>query len=91
MVYVVKRVTSPVHRLAEAMQAVVDENFATQVLVESDDEIGYLSQTFNHMSLELQSYFKQIVEKSTSRAENEIRASDQSDRSAFFLQYLKYH
>ncbi|MEI3412633.1 MAG: histidine kinase, partial [Blautia sp.] len=26
-------------------------------------EIGYLSQTFNHMSLELQSYFKQIVEK----------------------------
>ena len=63
VVYVVKRVTSPVHRLAEAMQAVVDENFATQVLVESDDEIGYLSQTFNHMSLELQSYFKQIVEK----------------------------
>ena len=63
VVYVVKRVTSPVHRLAEAMQVVVDENFATQVAVESDDEIGYLSQTFNHMSLELQSYFKQIVEK----------------------------
>lgn len=63
VVYIVKRVTRPVHQLTEAMDQVITENFAVKLPVESDDEIGYLSQTFNSMSEELQNYFSQLVKK----------------------------
>lgn len=63
VVYIVKRVTRPVHQLTEAMDQVITENFAIKLPVESDDEIGYLSQTFNSMSEELQNYFNQLVQK----------------------------
>lgn len=63
VVYIVKRVTRPVHQLTEAMDQVITANFTTKLPVESDDEIGYLSQTFNSMSEELQNYFSQLVQK----------------------------
>lgn len=71
VVYIVKRVTSPVHQLAAAMDQVITDNFATKLPVESDDEIGYLSRTFNSMSEKLQNYFQQLVEKM--EAEQEMK------------------
>lgn len=71
VVYIVKRVTRPVHQLTEAMDQVITDKFTTKLPVESDDEIGYLSQTFNSMSEELQSYFRQLVEKM--EAEQEMK------------------
>ena len=61
VVYIVKRVTKPVHQLAKAMERVAAKDFAVKLPMESDDEIGYLSQTFNHLSEELQNYIEKIV------------------------------
>lgn len=61
VVYIVKRVTKPVHQLAKAMDQVVAKNFTIKLPIDSDDEIGYLTQTFNHMSEELQNYIEKIV------------------------------
>lgn len=71
VVYIVKRVTKPVHQLAEAMDQVITDKFTTKLPVESDDEIGYLSRTFNSMSEELQNYFRQLVKKM--EAEQEMK------------------
>lgn len=61
VVYIVKRVTRPIHQLARAMDQVITEEFTVKLPVESDDEIGYLSQTFNQMSEELRNYFEKVV------------------------------
>lgn len=63
VIYVVNRITGPLHSMTEAMKGVVSDNFETKLPVESDDEIGYLSETFNSMGEKLQEYFKQLVKK----------------------------
>ncbi|MDO4272370.1 MAG: histidine kinase [Eubacteriales bacterium] len=63
VIYAVNRITNPLHSMTEAMEGVVSDNFETKLPVDSDDEIGYLSETFNSMGEKLQEYFKQLVKK----------------------------
>ena len=49
-----RAITRPVHRLTTAAEAVAKGHFDQPVPVQSDDEIGRLSQTFNDMTARLQ-------------------------------------
>lgn len=71
VLHIVKKVTKPIYQMTKAMDEVVTDNFKTKLKVESDDEIGYLSKTFNNMSEKLQQYFQQLMEKM--EAEQEMK------------------
>lgn len=48
-----KRFTSPIHRLADIAAAVAGGDLSVRVAVKSEDEVGFLSTTFNRMTEEL--------------------------------------
>lgn len=73
VIYIVKRLTCPIYNMTKAMDQVITDNFNRKLPVESDDEIGYLSQTFNTMSEELKKYFRQLVEKMEAEEEMKLR------------------
>lgn len=62
------------HHLASAITLISQGNFDTRLPVNSDDEIGYLSQTFNTMCETLDSYIKKTYVAETQRRTAELYA-----------------
>ncbi|WP_456370311.1 sensor histidine kinase [Thermodesulfatator atlanticus] len=59
-----KRLTEPVHALAEATQQIAEGNFDVSLPEESADEVGQLVRAFRRMTQELKEY-RQKVEETT--------------------------
>ncbi len=49
-----RRISRPIHAMAEAAQQVAQGDYSRKVPVESDDEVGYLADSFNTMTSELE-------------------------------------
>ncbi|MGE0683726.1 MAG: response regulator, partial [Candidatus Binatia bacterium] len=55
-----RRITAPVQRLAQATRELAGGNFAEQVRITSQDEVGELTQAFNDMTVQLRDYRQQV-------------------------------
>ena len=53
---------APLSQLNESMGDVTEGNMKTSVIIESDDEIGELSQKFNSMVKSIKAYIKKVVD-----------------------------
>ena len=71
---VAKTVSAPIKRLTQAMRRVEKGNFHTTVPVTSRDEIGQLSEAFNHMQSQIEDLIASIEEKQRSLRIAEINA-----------------
>ncbi|MBN1348850.1 HAMP domain-containing protein [candidate division KSB1 bacterium] len=60
--FISKRLTAPLERLSEAARMVSQGNLDCQVEIESEDEIGILSKTFNEMADSLKKSIQRIEE-----------------------------
>lgn len=69
-----KRLTRPIRNMMEHMAEIENGNFRVELPVESNDEIGILSQRFNQMSGELESYINQSYVARMKQAEAEMTA-----------------
>jgi signal transduction histidine kinase len=77
--FCVKRATEPLRKLRDAAEAVGSGDFSKRLTVKSDDELGQLGQTFNKMSVNLQ----------TSRAELEKALESLKSTQAQLIQREK--
>lgn len=71
---VARSISAPVRRLTEAMGEVEHGNFQALVPVTRDDEIGRLSEAFNHMQRQIESLIHNIEEKQRNLRIAEINA-----------------
>lgn len=74
----------PIHRLAGAMERVRSGQSAVDVKVDRDDELGYLSRTFNSMARENEQLVKGIYREQLTRKDAELQAL-QSQINPHFL------
>ena len=58
-----KTITNPVERLTEQAARIAGGDFSSLEEIHSNDEIGVLSQTFNEMSVQLESTLRQVGEE----------------------------
>ena len=69
-----RKLTRPIRRMMEQMGKVESGNFDIEMPVESHDEIGILSERFNHMSRELKKYIDQVYVAEIKKNEAELTA-----------------
>lgn len=72
--YFSKKLTRPIHNMMEQMRQVENGHFDIELPVESQDEIGILSERFNQMSKELKNYINQSYVARIRRNEAELTA-----------------
>lgn len=70
----ISRITGDIACVANAMQAVTDNNFSLRLHSDRKDEIGLIYAGFNSMSENLGKYFQKALKEEKSRNEAEIRA-----------------
>jgi len=58
--YAARRITTPIHTLAETTRAIAKGDFSQRVTLTSRTEIGELAQTFNLMTGDLQQYVERL-------------------------------
>ena len=58
-----KTITNPVERLTEQASRIAGGDFSRPAVIESNDEIGILGQTFNEMSSRLETTLRQVEEE----------------------------
>ena len=73
-IYFSRRLTRPIHNMMEQMSQLEGGNFDIELPVESEDEIGVLSQRFNQMSRELKNYINQSYVAQIKQNEAELTA-----------------
>ncbi len=73
-IYFSRRLTRPIHNMMEQMRQVESGNFDMELPVESQDEIGILSDRFNRMSRELKNYINQSYVAQIKQNEAELTA-----------------
>lgn len=73
-IYFSRRLTRPIHNMMEQMRQVESGNFDIELPVESQDEIGILSDRFNRMSRELKNYINQSYMARIKQNEAELTA-----------------
>lgn len=66
-------ISKPIARLQVATQSMSEGSFDTIVMVESDDEIGHLSMTFNTMMQKLKSTYEELQDKITQLEDSEAK------------------
>jgi two-component system, sensor histidine kinase YesM len=71
---IAKRVTDPVKVLTEQMKLVGEGDFKVRTAVSSVDEIGVMSNQFNHMINQVDNLLEQIKEEQRQKQEAELRA-----------------
>lgn len=64
----------PIHRLVYSIKKVETENIHEEVLVDREDELGYLSKCFNKMSLEIDNLLNRVYKEELTRRESELKA-----------------
>ncbi|MEW9050044.1 MAG: histidine kinase [Neobacillus sp.] len=69
-----RRVTRPIKVLTNQMKLVGKGNFSVRTEVNSNDEIGLMSQQFNQMINQIENLLVQIKEEQTQKKEAELRA-----------------
>ena len=52
-IFIVKNLTKPLRKMEETARSIADGNFGKQVQIVSNDEVGRLASSLNHMSIEL--------------------------------------
>lgn len=70
---VARRISVPIHDLAAAAQRVAGGDFSAKVAVASTDELGYLAQRFNTMTVELERAH-QIMQEDAAELERKVEA-----------------
>lgn len=73
-VFFSRKLTQPIHSMMEQMSRVESGDFDIELPVESQDEIGILSERFNHMSRELKNYINQSYVAQIRQNEAELTA-----------------
>ena len=69
-----RRLTQPLRNIIQHMGEVESGNFSGRIPVTSNDELGYLTQRFNRMSAELDTYTKQVYVAKIKQTEAELNA-----------------
>jgi len=67
-----RRITHPLKKLQKASEQIGTGNYNVALRVSSRDEIGFLTETFNRMTLRLKKQSKQIEEEKTKRVSSLI-------------------
>ena len=69
-----RRLTKPIRKMMESMSRIETGQFKVQLPVNSEDEIGILSERFNQMSTELEKYINQSYVAQIKQKEAELNA-----------------
>lgn len=67
-------ILDPINRLVHSIKKVEEKNIHEEVLVDRDDELGYLSKCFNKMSLEIDNLLNRVYKEQLTRKESELKA-----------------
>lgn len=65
---------APINRLVEGIKKVDEENVYQPVIVDREDELGYLTTCFNKMSEEIDRLLNQVYKEQLTRKEAELKA-----------------
>lgn len=74
-----RRITSPIKKLKNASQEIAKGNYAIQLPIESLDEIGNLTKTFNEMCYELQQQ-KDLIQQERKKGLNSLIDGQEMER-----------
>jgi len=72
IIFFVKRFTDPITELCRSMENVGQGDFEERVVVESDDEIGMLSKSFNAMIENIENLIKTVYQLEVSKKQAEL-------------------
>lgn len=67
-------ILEPINRLVYSIKKVEQENVHEEVLVDREDELGYLSKCFNKMSCEIDNLLNRVYKEQLTRKESELKA-----------------
>ncbi len=67
-------ILSPINRLVHSIKKVEEENVHQEVIVDREDELGYLSKCFNKMSKEIDNLLNRVYKEELTRREAELKA-----------------
>ncbi len=67
-------ILNPIHRLVHSIKKVEEENIHEEVIVDREDELGYLSKCFNKMSGEIDNLLNRVYKEQLTRREAELKA-----------------
>ena len=67
-------IIEPINRLVHSIKKVEQENIHEEVLVDREDELGYLSKCFNKMSCEIDNLLNRVYKEQLTRKESELKA-----------------
>lgn len=89
IVFTTRAVTKPLHRLASAAEDVAKGNFKIEEIpVESMDEVGVVTRTFNQMVKSIRTYIEQL--RQTLERENEMKERELMTQSHLKDAQLRY-
>lgn len=83
-----QKITQSLQSLTTSAEIIASGNFHQETKVSSNDEVGALSKTFEHMRIKIIQYMEEMKEKA--RLENEVKVA-QLVQSSFFPQDLMAH
>jgi GAF domain-containing protein/HAMP domain-containing protein len=78
----VQRCLFPVQNLSETAFAVSEGNLSIQAPIESEDELGYLAENFNRMTMQLKESISSLEDRVTERTSDLERRSNQLKAAA---------
>ena len=67
--FISRALLSPIRGMTRAAEAMADGDFSSKISVESDDEIGVLSRTFNDMAAQIESMLEELKNSEKLRRE----------------------
>lgn len=67
-------ILSPINRLVHSIKKVEEENIHQEVVVDREDELGYLSKCFNKMSMEIDNLLNRVYKEEITRRGAELKA-----------------
>lgn len=71
---IARRISQPIRNLSYAMGRVSQEDFHVSVPVLSNDEVGLISDGFNHMVENLRNQFNRVIQEERQKRQAQIRA-----------------
>ncbi|MCT4641259.1 MAG: SpoIIE family protein phosphatase [Bacteriovoracaceae bacterium] len=83
-----RQLTSPIEKLSNATLKLAQGELGTHVEINSNDEVGILSQSFNHMSKELINHIEQVKDKA--KLENELELANMVQNSFLPEKQIQY-
>lgn len=81
-------ITDPLRKLSQAVDELSSGNMETNVVIESEDEFGYLSEKFNEMVINLKKAYKE--KESLAALRHELNVAKRFRHLSFQSQYLHH-